>query len=70
MFRKLEAALKQCHEAIVRLNAEECDWDAEEDSAYLKADRYERKAVKLCKKLAELKGCGASMGRKTEKKFK
>ncbi len=66
--KKLERALRDCREAIARLETQECDWDEEEDSAYLKADRYQRKLAKIYAKLAELKGCDRSLGRRSDKK--
>ncbi len=68
--KKLEKALRLCHEAIVRIDSQEVNLDDEDDSAYLRADRYRKKMLQIYKKLAEIKKCGSTLGRREERKFR
>ena len=49
---KLEMALKHCHREIKKLEESEVDFDAEEDSSYLKVARFRQRCVKIYKKIA------------------
>ena len=52
--KKLEDTIKQCKDKIHELDNEEVDFNDEENSSYLKKDRYERKIVQLCAELSKL----------------
>ena len=72
---KLENALQKCVKEIRRLEeAEDYDYDEEnfdeENTTYIKLDRYRKQATKIYKKLSELKEFDASLGRRQDKKFK
>ena len=72
---KLENALQKCVKEIRRLEeAEDYDYDEEnfdeENTPYIKLDRYRKQATKIYKKLSELKEFDASLGRRQDKKFK
>lgn len=46
--KKIEKAIIQCKEKIKELEQQEVDFDEDDNSAYIKEDRYKRKLVQLC----------------------
>lgn len=70
--QKLIFALKKCGKAIKKLEEQEMSLDdlEDEDSNYIKLDRYKRRYLTLEKKIAELKREKFSLGRNCDKKFK
>lgn len=67
---KLKKALKQCQKEIEKLEVKEVDFENEDDDTYLRVSRYKSKMVQIYKKLADIEGREANMGRQTDKTFK
>ena len=67
--RKLEAALAACAKQIQKCDEAEIDWENEEDSNFLMADRWKKKYMSIYNKLAEYKGTSKSLERTTDKRF-
>lgn len=64
--RKIKLVLhtmKKCEANIRRLEEEEVDFDDENDSNYIKVERYKRRMIELYNKLCELTGENADAGR-------
>lgn len=55
--------MKKCEANIKRLEEEEVDFDDENDSNYIKVERYKRRMIELYNKLCELTGENADAGR-------
>ncbi|KAL6264467.1 hypothetical protein P5V15_004575 [Pogonomyrmex californicus] len=56
-------AMKKCESIIKKLEDAEVDFNEENDSNYIKVERYKRKMVELYSKLCELTGENADAGR-------
>lgn len=56
-------AMKKCETTIKRLEEEEVDFNEENDSNYIKVERYKQKMVELYNKLCELTGENTDAGR-------
>lgn len=64
--RKIKEVLrtmKKCEAHIKKLEEEEVDFDEENDSNYIKVERYKHRMVELYSKLCELTGENADAGR-------
>ncbi|CAN7993980.1 unnamed protein product [Ixodes hexagonus] len=63
---------QKLHKAIAKLRRKEVDWDSEDDgnSAYLMEDRYQRKSMKVWRKICELQGRRPLTGRVDDKRFR
>ena len=70
--KKLEKAREKCGKWIRKLENEEMSLDDldDEDSNYMKLDRYKRRYMVLRKKIHELQKQKMSLGRRCDKKFK
>ncbi|XP_056009780.1 transcriptional regulator ATRX-like isoform X2 [Ostrea edulis] len=66
---RLEKLLKDIRDKIEELKNAEVDLD-DEDSAYIMEEKYQKKFVKVWKKLCEIKESSTDTGRPSEKKFK
>ena len=67
---KLQKRLIQIHREIKKLEEAEVSWDDEEDSAYLKEDKYKKKAVQINKAIRKLQNESESNARILEEKLK
>ena len=69
--KKLEKAIRQCGRAIRKLEAEEMSLEDldDENSTYMKIDRFKKRFMTLTKKVAKLRKLKASFGRRQDKKF-
>ena len=67
--KKLEAALAACAEQIKKCEEAEIDWERDEDSNFLMADRWKKKYMSIYYKLAEYNGASASLERSSDKRF-
>ena len=69
--KKLEKAMRQCDRAIRKLEGEEMSLDDldDENSTYMKIDRFKKRFMTLTKKVAKLRKLKASFGRRQDKKF-
>lgn len=69
--KKLELALNSCGKEIKKLEEAEMSVDdlEDEDSNYIKLDRYKRRYMKLLRKIDELRNVKTSLNRKCDKKF-
>jgi len=56
-------AMKKCEAVIKKLEEEEVDFNDENDSNYIKVERYKRRMVELYNKLCELTGENTDAGR-------
>lgn len=56
-------AMKKCEAVIKRLEEEEVDFNEENDSSYLKVERYKERMVELYNKLCQLTGENTDAGR-------
>lgn len=61
--RQISRAMKRCEAVIRKLEEEEVDFNEENDSNYIKVERYKRRMVELYNKLCELTGENADAGR-------
>lgn len=61
--------LQDIRDKIEELKNAEVDLD-DEDSAYIMEEKYQKKFVKVWKKLCEIKESSTDTGRPSEKKFK
>ena len=70
--KKLEKAREKCGKWIRKLENEEMTLDDldNEDSNYIKLDRYKKRYMVLRKKIHELQKQKMSLGRRCDKKFK
>ena len=67
--RKLEAALAACGRQIKKCEEAEIDWEKDDDSNFLMADRWKKKYMSIYFKLAEYNGISKSLERSSDKKF-
>ena len=68
---KLQKRLVQIHREIEKLETAEVDWDDEEnESPYIKEDRYKKKAVQIYKAIRKLQNESLSNARILEEKLK
>ena len=68
---KLQKRLFQIHREIEKLESAEVDWDdSENESAYIKEDRYKKKAVQINKAIRKLQNESLSNARILEEKLK
>ena len=67
---KLEKALKACAKEIEKCEEAEIDWDNDDDSNFIMADRWKKKFMHIHNKLAEYKGMSKSLERSSDKRFK
>ena len=69
--RKLEKALKKCGKAIKKLEEQEMTLDDldDEDSNYIKIDRYKKRFMVLTRKVAAMRQMKPSLGRYCDRKF-
>ena len=70
--KRLEVALKQCGDEIARLDEAEMNLDDldDEDSNYLKITRYQKRYMKIYKKIAQLKKLNSSLKLKCNQRMK
>ncbi|KAG5307172.1 DAXX protein, partial [Acromyrmex insinuator] len=61
--KKILHAMKRCDAIIKKLDEEEVDFDEENNSNYMKVERYKQKMTQLYDKLCELTGENADAGR-------
>ncbi|KAJ8672803.1 hypothetical protein QAD02_004063 [Eretmocerus hayati] len=52
--KKIEAAIEECRVRITELEEREVDFEDDDDSAYIREDRYKRRYIQLCKMLSDL----------------
>ena len=69
--KKLEKALHKCGKAIKKLEMKEMSLDEldDEDSNYIKIDRYKKRFMVLTRKVAQMRQMRPSLGRFCDKKF-
>ena len=67
---KLEKALKACANEIKKCEEAEIDWDNDDNSNFIMADRWKKKFMHIHNKLAEYKGLSKSLERSSDKSFK
>ena len=67
--RKLEAALAACAKQVKKCEEAEIDWEKDDDSNFLMADRWKKKYMAIYFKLAEYNGLSKSLERSSDKKF-
>ena len=67
---KLEKALRACAKQIEKCEEAEIDWDNDDESNFIMADRWKKKFMSIFNKLAELKGEAKDLERCSDKKFK
>ena len=67
---KLEKALKACAKEIEKCEEAEIDWDNDDESNFIMADRWKKKFMHIHNKLAEYKGMSKSLDRRSDKSFK
>ena len=67
---KLEKALKACAREIEKCEEAEIDWDNDDNSNFIMADRWKKKFMHIHNKLAEYKGLSKSLERSSDKSFK
>ena len=67
---KLEKALKACAKEIEKCEEAEIDWDNDDESNFIMADRWKKKFMHIHNKLAEYKGMSKSLERSSDKSFK
>merc|ERR1711860_73863 len=69
--KKLEKALHKCGKAIKKLEMKEMSLDEldDEDSNYIKIDRYKKRFMVLTRKVAQMRQMRPSLGRFWDKKF-
>lgn len=63
MIKKVLCAMEKCEARIKKLDEEEVDFNEENDSNYIKVERYKQKMVELYSKLCELTGENSDAGR-------
>lgn len=68
--RKLEKALKACAKQIEKCEEAEIDWDNDDDSTFVMADRWKKKFMSIYNKLAQYRGESKDLERSSDKKFK
>ncbi|XP_012282900.1 death domain-associated protein 6 isoform X2 [Orussus abietinus] len=61
--KKLEYAMERCERRIKKLEEAEVDFDDDNDSNYIKTERYKQRMVELYTKWCELSGESADAGR-------
>lgn len=62
-FKKLLRAMKKCKLIIKKLEEAEVNFDDENDSSYIKVERYKQRMVELYNKICKLTGENADAGR-------
>ena len=67
---KLEKDLKACANEIKKCEEAEIDWDNDDNSNFIMADRWKKKFMHIHNKLAEYKGLSKSLERSSDKSFK
>ena len=67
--RKLEAALAACAKQVKKCEEGEIDWEKDDESNFLMADRWKKKYMSIYFKLAEYNGLSKSLERSSDKKF-
>ena len=67
---KLEKALQACAKEIEKCEEAEIDWDNDDDSNFVMADKWKQKFMKIYNKLAQYKGKSKSLDRSSDKRFK
>ena len=67
---KLEKALRACAKEIKKCEEAEIDWENDQDSNFIMADKWKKKFMRIHNKLAEYSGTERSLDRSLDKKFK
>ena len=67
--RKLEKALAKCAENIKKFEEAPIDWENEDDSNFIMADKLKKRFMEIYGRIAEYKKSTVSIDRKKDKKF-
>ena len=67
---KLEKALQVCAKQIEKCEEAEIDWENDDESTFVLADKWKKKFMLIYNKLAQYKGTSNSLERSSDKKFK
>ena len=67
---KLEKALQVCAKQIEKCEEAEIDWDNDDESTFVLADKWKKKFMLIYNKLAQYKGTSNSLERSSDRKFK
>jgi len=67
--RKLEKALSKCAENIKKFEEAPIDWENEDDSNFIMADKLKKRFMEIYGRIAEYKKSTVSIDRKKDKKF-